>query len=235
MLALGRFVIDKNPDTCPDEAQCTNDDEGPFPTETLGQQRDSGRRSQCAHGCTRIEKRRGKRTVFFREILGRYLDSSREVTRFTKTENQTADKEQPHTHHRYRTDYCTCRIQQFSLIGYTYDLLGYPAAARMHYRTDRPYNNGNQVTFFRAHPVDELTSEKTENRISDREHTGNRSVIGIGPMELRLNKLFERQREDLTVHIVDSGGEEKHRTHDPTPVGHDRFFNVVHICLMLNV
>ena len=101
MSGLFRFVIDKDPDTCPDEAQRTDDDERPLPTEALRQQRNCSRSSQRTHRCTCVKQGGSERAVFLREILCGHLDSSREVTCLAKSQNQTAEQEKIHTHHGY--------------------------------------------------------------------------------------------------------------------------------------
>ena len=102
----------------------------------------------------------------------------------------------------------------------------------MKHGTERPYEDGNQITLLRAHPVDELSGEEVCYGIKEREKTGNRTIVGIGPMELWCDKVFPSQREHLTVHIVDGGCQEKQRTDNPTEIGHLSSLNGIHISLI---
>ena len=230
-LVLGRLIIQPCPKTHPDEAQRTDDDESHLPTPSTGQQRNGGRSCQCTYRGTAVEDRGRESTVFLREIFCRGLDGCREVTSLTDSKNQTAGKEEP-----YRDGCngngciraCLHHTEGFDRI-IAFILHGNPSTACMKHGTERPYEDGNKITFLCAHPVDELSGKKVSHSIEQREETGNRTIVGIGPVELRGNEIFPCQREHLTVHVVNGGCQEEQRTDDPTEIGHLSSLNWIHI------
>ena len=56
--------------------------------------------------------------------------------------------------------------------------------------THRPYEDSNKVALLGAHPIDKLTSKEIGNGIEQREHTGNRTIVAIGPVEVRSNAVL---------------------------------------------
>ena len=72
----------------------------------------------------------------------------------------------------------------------------------MQHSTQRPYEDGNQVTFLGTHPVNKLTCEEVGNSIEQREETCNRTIVTVRPVELWGYEVFPCQRQDLTIHIV---------------------------------
>ena len=83
-------------------------------------------------------------------------------------------------------------------------------------RTQGPNKDRPKITLLCAEPVDELAGEEVAESINERERSGNRTVVVIGPLKLRCNEVLPRKGEDLAVEIVHGRGGEKHRTHDPT-------------------
>ena len=69
----------------------------------------------------------------------------------------------------------------------------------------RPDSDGDEVSLLRSHPVHELAGEKTGNSIKDGEKGSNRSVIVVGPMELRFDEVLVSERQHLAVEVVNGG------------------------------
>ena len=90
--------------------------------------------------------------------------------------------------------------------------------------TQRPYEDGDEVTLLRTHPVDELPCEEVGDGIEDREIRRDLTIVGIGPVELRSNKVLPGERQDLSVHVVDGGCQEQQSTDNPAEVGHSSSF-----------
>ena len=92
----------------------------------------------------------------------------------------------------------------------------------------RPYEDGPQISFLRAHPIDKLTSEKAEHSIENREDRCDCAVVGISPVELGRNEVFPSKGKHLAVHIVDRRGKKQHSANHPTIVGHFSRLNWAH-------
>lgn len=92
---------------------------------------------------------------------------------------------------------------------------GRDATEGMEHGTYRPYTDSDQVSFLGVHPVDELASKKVSDGVEDREQTGDGSIIAVGPVKLWTDKILPRERENLSVHIVDGGCQEKQPHKDP--------------------
>ena len=84
----------------------------------------------------------------------------------------------------------------------------------------RPQPDGPQIAAPRPHLVDKLADDQHGDGIDDGEAARDKTVVRVVPSELRRNKIFPRQRQDLTVHVVDSRSQEQHGTYDPTVTGH---------------
>ena len=93
MFALLGLVVHELPEEHPDEAKSTDDDESPFPTESLGQRRDAKRSGKSAHRGSSIEDRGRESPVFLGEIFSGHLDGRREVSSLSKGEDATAQQE----------------------------------------------------------------------------------------------------------------------------------------------
>ena len=74
--------------------------------------------------------------------------------------------------------------------------------------TDGPDDNGDNVTAFRAQPVDNPSGEERDEGVKNGEGSDDVTIIVVVPMELRGNKVLPRQREYLAVQVVDGGGYE---------------------------
>ena len=230
MLALVGLVVNEYPEGHPDKAQSTDDDECHLPSEQLCQWRNADRSSQGTYRCTGIEDRGGESTVFLGEVLSGHLNGSGEVSALSKRQDGTTEEEQINADggnaegcHR------TClNGTKGSNGGNSLDFHRYPSAGGMHTGAQRPYEDGPQITFLCAHPVDELTGKEAEHGIEDRENRGNGAVVGIRPMKLRCDKVFPCQRKHLTVHVVNGCCKEQHCTDNPTVVGHLRCFYRTH-------
>ena len=186
------FLIEPHPQTHPSESEATDDDERHLPTPSTSQQRNGGRSCQRTHRGTAVEDRGGEGTVLLREILCRSLDGSREVTCLTDSQDQTAAQEEPYgdggdgnggiaasLHHAKRLDGVV-----------TLDGHSHPAATCVEHGTERPNEDSDKIAFLRAHPVDELAGEEVRNGIEQGEQSGNRTVVAVGPVELRGDKVL---------------------------------------------
>lgn len=90
----------------------------------------------------------------------------------------------------------------------------------MEARPGRPQPDGPQIAAPRTHLVDKLADDEHGDGIDDGEAARDKTVVRVVPSEFRRNKIFPRQRQDLTVHVVDGRSQEQHGTYDPTVTGH---------------
>ena len=223
MLALFRLVVHEGPEEHPHKAQAADDYKGPLPSQGCGQRRNAQRGGQSAHRGTCVEDGGGKSPVLLGEILCRHLDGGREVTRFTQRQNTPAQQEQPDgdggNHHGYLR---TCFHSPQRLHGaQPGQMRRTPAAGSVQAGAGRPDADGNEVPLFGTHPVHELAGKQAYNGVKNGKERRNGAVVGIGPVEFRLNELFVCEREHLAVQIVHSGSHKQQRAQPPAPVGHE--------------
>jgi hypothetical protein len=76
-----------------------------------------------------------------------------------------------------------------------------------------PERDGEGEAEFRAEPVDQRTDREQADRVGEREIEDDVAVVEIAPAELRAQRRPE-QRDDLSVDVVDGGGEEEQRADD---------------------
>ena len=117
-----RLVVEEHPESHPDEAQGSDDDERDLPTEVLRENRDGERGEQRSDRSAGIEYGRGESPVFLREIFSRGLDGGRKVAGFSKGQDASGDKETIHADCGYENRCVTCGLNQFGRRVQSYDI-----------------------------------------------------------------------------------------------------------------
>ena len=212
--------VHKHPQSHPDEAQRTDDDKRHLPTPCFRQHRDGHRGNQRTNRSAGVEDGSRISPVFLREILRRHLDGSREVTRLTQSQDTARGQEEIHAHGRQNHDYVARRGNQLRRTVHPDIMFRRDTTDRVQTSTRRPNADRPKITLLRTHPVDKPTSKQHTNRINNGKHGCYRTVVSFIPMELRLDKFVPRQREYLTIQIIDRRRKEQHRTDCPSVIRH---------------
>lgn len=216
------FLVHEDPEAHPDEAQGADHDEGHLPAPGLRQQRNGQRGEQRADRSAGIEDRGGVGAVLLGEVLGGHLDGCREVARLAQGEDAARGDEEIHADHGDGRGQGRPGLDgaQRGGVGKPHPCLGGDAAEGVHAGSHRPDADGPQITFLGAHPVDETAREEHADGIDDREDRSDQPVVVLVPVEFGLDELVPRQREHLTVEVVNGRCEEEHRTDDPAILRH---------------
>ena len=214
------LLVDEHPESEPDEAKRADDDESHLPSIIPGNQGNTNGCDECSDSTSAIEDAGGESSVLLWEVLRRYLDGSREVAAFAKTKHDATYDKEPNADRRNDCRACAYSIEEVFLTFKAEPLCGCHAAEGMHTGSQRPDADGPKVAFLGTNPVHKATAEEVADSINNGENGGNATIVGIRPMEFGGDKVFPCEGKDLSVHVVDSGCEEKHPADEPTIIGH---------------
>ena len=229
VLALLGGVIDIHPHAHPNEADGTDKEEGHLPPVIAGQQGNHERSQQRTDLRTAVEHARGKAAVFLREILRRDLDGGGEVSALADGQHTAGGQKEIHTDGGNRPHRVAHHLQRGQAFLGSFeahqprarqDAVRGNAAECMQACTGRPKANGPQIAAPRPQLVDDLADEQHADGIHDGETSRNDTIVRVVPPEFGRDEIFPRQRQHLTVHVVDGRGQEEHGTDDPPIAGH---------------
>ncbi|MPM93015.1 hypothetical protein SDC9_140151 [bioreactor metagenome] len=195
---LFRFVVNKYPEAHPYEAKGTDHDEGHFPAPCFCNERNGEGGQQSTYLCTRVEDTGGISPVFLGEVLGGGLDGGGEVACLADGQYQSRKHEEGDTHgnHQRYVSYCadslTCTVEAHGPLACS-NTGSQEAAESVHHRTERPYTDGPEKTLLGIHPVDKFTGEEHRYGIKNGEEPRDGTVVTVGPVELRCDKVGPSQ------------------------------------------
>ena len=215
-----RGRIAPEPKSHPYKAQCAYYHESHLPAPQPCKQRDAERSRQRSNRSTAIEKRSGKRTVFFRKIQRSHFDGRRKVAGLSQCEKRTAAEKKPHAHRSQGQSQGASALygrKGFKRL-HTFHFHRHPTATGMHTGRKRPYEYGPQIAAPGSHPIYELAGKKTHSGIEQREEPRYSAVVGIGPMKFGSDEVFPREREHLPVEVVYCSCKKQQRTYHPAPI-----------------
>ena len=225
-LALLRGIVHIHPNAHPNKTYGTHQEEGHLPSPASGQQRYDERSEQGANLCPAVEHAGGKPTVFFRKVFRRDFNGCREVSRLPDGQYATGSQKEPDTDRPYAVRH---RLQRGQVLPRPLEARQ-PLAAQqsvggnptegMEACPGRPQPDGPQIAAPRTHLVDKLADDQHGDGVHDGKAARDKPVVRVVPPEFRRNKIFPRQRQNLTVHVVDGRSQEQHGTYDPTVTGH---------------
>ncbi|OAV72992.1 hypothetical protein Barb7_03018 [Bacteroidales bacterium Barb7] len=86
--------------------------------------------------------------------------------------------------------------------------------------TDRPDADSPEIPFLRIQPINQASGEQHTERIHDGEPCRYRAVIRVSPVKFGSDKILPSERQNLPVHVIDSGCKKKHGANDPPVICH---------------